>query len=202
MGGLALSVDFSQMAAQRQETLNALDAAGVATARYMVSGTVTDQASAGLAGREVSVEPLSPFGYYSSATTAGDGTYTVAGLPAGDYCVMVADDGSTLAGEYYDDHAKYVAEDTQYLCPGLEGEPEQEIRRLALAAFHAIGCSGWSRVDVMRDKAGKFYLLEVNTAPGMTSHSLVPKAAAQVGIDFETLCWRILETSFKEAPQA
>jgi len=106
------------------------------------------------------------------------------------------------AGEYYDYHAKYVAEDTQYLCPGLEGEPEQEIRRLALAAFHAIGCSGWSRVDVMRDKAGKFYLLEVNTAPGMTSHSLVPKAAAQVGIDFETLCWRILETSFKEAPKA
>jgi D-alanine-D-alanine ligase len=99
------------------------------------------------------------------------------------------------AGEYYDYHAKYVAEDTQYVCPGLEGEDEREIRRLAYAAFEAIGCSGWSRVDVMRDKAGKFYLLEVNTAPGMTSHSLVPKAAAQVGIDFETLCWRILETT-------
>ena len=99
------------------------------------------------------------------------------------------------AGEYYDYHAKYVAEDTQYLCPGLEGEAEEEIKKLALEAFHAIGCEGWSRVDVMRDKAGKFYLLEVNTAPGMTSHSLVPKAAAQVGIDFETLCWKILETS-------
>jgi len=106
------------------------------------------------------------------------------------------------AGEYYDYHAKYVAEDTQYVCPGLEGEDELEIRRLALAAFHAIGCSGWSRVDVMRDKAGKFYLLEVNTAPGMTSHSLVPKAAAQVGIDFETLCWRILETSVREEQPA
>ena len=103
------------------------------------------------------------------------------------------------AGEYYDYHAKYIAEDTQYLCPGLEGDDEKEIRRLSLAAFHAIGCSGWSRVDVMRDKAGKFFLLEVNTAPGMTSHSLVPKAAAQIGIDFETLCWRILETSFKVA---
>ena len=88
-----------------------------------------------------------------------------------------------------------MADDTQYLCPGLEGEAEAEIRTLALEAFHAIGCEGWSRVDVMRDKAGKFYLLEVNTAPGMTSHSLVPKAAAQVGIDFETLCWKILETS-------
>jgi len=103
------------------------------------------------------------------------------------------------AGEYYDYHAKYVAEDTQYLCPGLDGEPEAEIRRLALAAFDAVGCSGWSRVDVMRDRAGKFYLLEVNTAPGMTSHSLVPKAARELGIDFETLCWRILETSFKGA---
>lgn len=99
------------------------------------------------------------------------------------------------AGEYYDYHAKYVAEDTQYLCPGLDGEAETTIRRLALDAFHAIGCTGWSRVDVMRDEAGRFFLLEVNTAPGMTSHSLVPKAAAQVGIGFEDLCWMILETS-------
>ncbi|MUV13802.1 D-alanine--D-alanine ligase [Noviluteimonas gilva] len=99
-------------------------------------------------------------------------------------------------GQWYDYHAKYVAEDTQYLCPGLEGEAEDEIRRLAVAAFKAVDCSGWSRVDVMRDRAsGKFYLLEVNTAPGMTSHSLVPKAARQVGIEFDELCWRILETS-------
>jgi D-alanine-D-alanine ligase len=101
------------------------------------------------------------------------------------------------AGEYYDYHAKYVAEDTQYLCPGLEGQAEAEIRALALAAFHAIGCEGWSRVDVMRDAQGRFFLLEVNTAPGMTSHSLVPKAAAQMGIGFEDLCWKILETSLK-----
>lgn len=99
------------------------------------------------------------------------------------------------AGEYYDYHAKYVAEDTQYLCPGLEGAAEIEIRQLALDAFRAVGCTGWARVDVMRDHAGDFWLLEVNTAPGMTSHSLVPKAARQVGIDFETLCWQILETS-------
>jgi D-alanine-D-alanine ligase len=106
------------------------------------------------------------------------------------------------AGEYYDYHAKYVAEDTQYLCPGLEGAPEDAIRKLALDAFHAAGCSGWARVDVMRDRAGNFYLLEVNTAPGMTSHSLVPKAAGQVGIDFETLCWQILETSLREPVNA
>jgi D-alanine-D-alanine ligase len=98
-------------------------------------------------------------------------------------------------GQWYDYHAKYVAEDTQYLCPGLDGDAEDDIRRLAVSAFKAVDCSGWSRVDVMRDRAGKFHLLEVNTAPGMTSHSLVPKAARQVGIEFEELCWRILETS-------
>jgi len=103
-------------------------------------------------------------------------------------------------GQWYDYHAKYVAEDTQYLCPGLEGAAESEIRRLSLEAFRAAGCSGWGRVDVMRDRAsGKFFLLEVNSAPGMTSHSLVPKAAQQAGVGFEELCWRILEQTLPEA---
>ncbi|MCL6712138.1 D-alanine--D-alanine ligase [Pseudomonas sp. R2.Fl] len=102
-------------------------------------------------------------------------------------------------GQWYDYHAKYVAEDTQYLCPGLEGDDETEIRRIALAAFQSAGCRGWGRVDVMRDRAsGRFYLLEVNTAPGMTSHSLVPKAAGQAGLDFQELCWRILEQTLPE----
>ena len=101
------------------------------------------------------------------------------------------------AGEYYDYHAKYVAEDTQYICPGLSGVAEQEIQQLALAAFHAAGCSGWGRVDVMRDTSGRNFLLEVNTTPGMTSHSLVPKAARALGIEFEELVWRILETSME-----
>lgn len=100
--------------------------------------------------------------------------------------------------EFYDYNAKYIAADTQYICPGLEGTAEQKLRGLALAAFDAVACTGWGRVDVMRDRAGAFWLLEVNTAPGMTSHSLVPKAAAAVGIDFEELCWRILETSCAE----
>lgn len=99
------------------------------------------------------------------------------------------------AGEYYDYHAKYKAEDTQYLCPGLEGTAETEIRALALDAFRTAGCYGWGRVDVMRDRSGKNYLLEVNTAPGMTSHSLVPKAAKVFGIEFDELVWRVLETS-------
>jgi D-alanine-D-alanine ligase len=97
-------------------------------------------------------------------------------------------------GQWYDYNAKYIAEDTQYLCPGLDGADEAEIGRIALAAFRAAGCRGWGRVDVMRDRAsGAFYLLEVNTAPGMTSHSLVPKAARQLGVSFEELVWRVLE---------
>lgn len=100
-------------------------------------------------------------------------------------------------GEWYDYNAKYIAEDTQYVCPGLEGAAEDEIRRIAVEAFKAAGCTGWGRVDVMRDRAsGAFYLLEVNTAPGMTSHSLVPKAAREVGIAFADLCWRVLESAF------
>jgi D-alanine-D-alanine ligase len=105
------------------------------------------------------------------------------------------------AGEYYDYHAKYVAEDTQYVCPGLQGAAETEMRALALAAFRAAGCSGWGRVDVMRDRSGANFLLEVNTAPGMTSHSLVPKAARASGIEFDDLVWRVLEMSFDRATQ-
>ncbi|WP_024889443.1 D-alanine--D-alanine ligase [Luteimonas huabeiensis] len=97
-------------------------------------------------------------------------------------------------GAWYDYEAKYVSDETQYLCPGLEGEDERLLGELALRAFVAAGCRGWGRVDVMRERAsGAFQLLEVNTAPGMTSHSLVPKAAGVAGMDFEALCWRILE---------
>lgn len=102
-------------------------------------------------------------------------------------------------GAFYDYNAKYIAEDTRYICPGQEGEAEASLRALSLEAFDALGCFGWGRVDVMRDREGRSWLLEVNTAPGMTSHSLVPKAAAVAGIDYQELCWRVLETSFREA---
>jgi D-alanine-D-alanine ligase len=101
------------------------------------------------------------------------------------------------AGEYYDYHAKYVAEDTQYVCPGSSGSEEAEMRALAYEAFRTAGYSGWGRVDFMRDRDGKNYLLEVNTAPGMTSHSLMPRAARALGIEFDELVWRVLETSFR-----
>lgn len=101
------------------------------------------------------------------------------------------------AGEYYDYNAKYISDETQYLCPGLSGAAEDEMRALALKAFDALDCFGWGRVDIMRDRHGKNWLLEVNTAPGMTSHSLVPKAAAVAGLDYPGLCWRVLETSME-----
>ena len=83
--------------------------------------------------------------------------------------------------------------------PQSAGAAGQELASLALASFFAVGCSGWGRVDFMRDRAGRPWLLEVNTAPGMTSHSLVPKAARQRGIEFDELVWRVLETSFRNA---
>jgi len=99
-------------------------------------------------------------------------------------------------GAWYDYEAKYVSDDTQYLCPGLDGADEARIAALAVDAFVAAGCNGWGRVDVMRDRrTGALLLLEVNTAPGMTSHSLVPKAAAKIGIDYPALCWRVLEAT-------
>ena len=98
--------------------------------------------------------------------------------------------------EFYDYEAKYLLDTTRYLCPcGLPAEQEREIQQLARRAFATLGCSGWGRVDFMLDRAGRAYALEVNTVPGMTDHSLVPKAAKQAGIEFDELVVRILETS-------
>jgi D-alanine-D-alanine ligase len=97
---------------------------------------------------------------------------------------------------FYDYEAKYFADDTRYICPaGLPEAQERAVQEHAVRAFRLIGASGWGRVDVMLDRAGQPYLLEVNTIPGMTDHSLVPMAARARGIDFETLCVRILETA-------
>ncbi|MCC5810232.1 MAG: D-alanine--D-alanine ligase [Ectothiorhodospiraceae bacterium] len=97
---------------------------------------------------------------------------------------------------FYDYQAKYEADDTIYHCPcGLPQEAVQELNALALEAFRVVGASGWGRVDLMRDRNGSFWLLEVNTVPGMTDHSLVPIAAKAAGMDFDELVWRILQTT-------
>lgn len=98
---------------------------------------------------------------------------------------------------FYDFEAKYLVDDTRYICPcGLPEKEEQAMQALALSAFQSLACSGWGRVDVMRDTASqKFYVLEVNTSPGMTDHSLVPMAAKAKGVDFATLTATILADS-------
>ncbi len=97
---------------------------------------------------------------------------------------------------FYDYRAKYESDRTQYHCPGTSSEDDElRYRELALAAFETLGCSGWGRVDFMTAADGEPQILEVNTVPGMTSHSLVSMAAKERGIDFAELCWRILETS-------
>lgn len=98
--------------------------------------------------------------------------------------------------EFYDFEAKYQANTTQYLCPcNLNEQDEQQCQKLALQAFKALRMSGWGRVDFMRDESGQFYLLEANSIPGMTDHSLVPMAAKQAGMSFADLVWTILENS-------
>jgi D-alanine-D-alanine ligase len=98
---------------------------------------------------------------------------------------------------FYDYRAKYESDRTEYICPGTtNAADEARYAELALAAFDALGCSGWGRVDFMTGGDDQPLVLELNTVPGMTSHSLVPMAARQDGIDFDELCWRILETSF------
>ncbi|HBR1506898.1 TPA: D-alanine--D-alanine ligase [Klebsiella quasipneumoniae subsp. quasipneumoniae] len=98
------------------------------------------------------------------------------------------------AGTFYDYEAKYLSDETQYFCPGLE-DPAREsvIQSLVLKAWNVLGCKGWGRIDVMLDSDGQFYLLEANTSPGMTSHSLVPMAARQAGMSFSQLVVRILD---------
>lgn len=126
-----------------------------------------------------------------TVTVIDDVAYPAIGLKASEDHVL------------YDYDAKYLAEDTQYLLPcGLSEDDENELQSLALEAYLSLGCSGWGRVDVMRDQAGKFWVLEVNTAPGMTSHSLVPMAAKHVGMEYPALVEKIALDAWCKAEQA
>ncbi|OXI23661.1 D-alanine--D-alanine ligase [Burkholderia sp. AU15512] len=103
------------------------------------------------------------------------------------------------AGEFYDYHAKYVADDTQYLIPcGLPADKEAELKRVARRAFDVLGCTDWGRADFMLDADGNAYFLEVNTAPGMTDHSLPPKAARAVGISYSELVVKVLSLTLND----
>jgi D-alanine-D-alanine ligase len=121
-----------------------------------------------------------------------------------EYTVAILDDeplpivAMQTGNAFYDYEAKYLSDATCYQCPcDLDAAATAELQQLALAAYRTVGCSGWGRVDVMRDQAGRFWLLEVNTVPGMTSHSLVPMAAVAAGLGFDQLVLRILDSSLQ-----
>jgi D-alanine-D-alanine ligase len=122
------------------------------------------------------------------------GEYTVTILGAGENAQALPPIRIVPATEFYDYDAKYFRDDTRYLCPsGLPPDQEARMRDLALRGYQALGCRGWARIDFLLDADGKPYLLEANTAPGMTSHSLAPMAARVAGLEFADLCVRILE---------
>ena len=131
--------------------------------------------------------------------------YAEAWVNGTEYTVAVLDDNPLpvirleTANVFYDYEAKYQSEETHYYCPcGLSEQQEDELKTLAVEACSIVGVEGWGRVDVFIDETDKTQLIEVNTVPGMTDHSLVPMAAKANGIEFDELVWKILETSLNE----
>lgn len=130
------------------------------------------------------------------------GEYTVAILGEGEAVMALPVIRIVPATEFYDYEAKYFRDDTRYLCPaGLDPAQEARMQSLACEAYRLLGCRGWGRVDILLDATGAPYLLEINTAPGMTDHSLVPMAARAAGISFDALCLRILADARLDKPQ-
>jgi D-alanine-D-alanine ligase len=142
-------------------------------------------------------------GAYQAAAMLEPDVFAEPWITGGEYTVAILQ-GRALPSirietpaTFYDYQAKYFRNDTKYSCPsGLSSEAEKHLANLAQATFAAVGAEGWGRADFMMDKAGKPYLLEINTVPGMTDHSLVPMAARALDISFEQLVWQVLETSF------
>lgn len=141
---------------------------------------------------------------YASASAYAGGVIAEQFIDGPEYTVAVLGDSALPSirletdNEFYDYEAKYLSDDTRYHCPsGLDEADESELAGLALRAFHSLGCAVWGRVDAMRDRDGRFYVLEVNTIPGMTDHSLVPMAARQAGMPVPALVERILQLSWE-----
>ncbi|GAB3286777.1 D-alanine--D-alanine ligase [Parahaliea aestuarii] len=142
---------------------------------------------------------------WQAAAAYGDAVLAEKFIDGPEYTVSILGDAALPSirmetdNTFYDYEAKYLSDDTRYHCPsGLSDADEAEVAAIALAAFRSLGCAVWGRVDLMRDADGRFYVLEVNTIPGMTSHSLVPMAARVAGLDIQALVKRILELSWAE----
>jgi D-alanine-D-alanine ligase len=206
----------SALAMDKVRTKRMWQAEGLATAPYLVLDKDTDfKAAAKKLGMPLFVKPASEGSSVGMSKVKRAGDLEEAFALAVNYDpIVIAEkfiDGPELTvaivgervlpiirietpREFYDYEAKYIANDTRYLIPsGLPAAKEKQIQALSLKAFQALGCRGWGRVDLMLDKRKKPWLLEINTSPGMTDHSLVPMAAKAVGISYEELCVRILE---------
>jgi D-alanine-D-alanine ligase len=138
---------------------------------------------------------------YATAVQCGDAVMAERWITGREFTIVIIDDEAYPVirlepadiTNFYDFEAKYNRNDTSYYIPcGLSAADEKHLQDLSLAAFRAVDAKGWGRIDAMQDEAGNFWLLEINTVPGMTSHSLVPMAAKARGMDFDTLCWHIL----------
>ncbi len=206
----------SSLAMDKWRTKLVWQAAGIATPRYELLRAETDfRAAAARLGVPIMVKPA------NEGSSIGMSKVKIEGDLADAYALAAEHDDLVIAEQFiegceltagilgdeplplirletprdfYDYHAKYVADDTRYILPcGLPLDAERVIQRESLRAFDALGCRGWGRVDLMLDRTGKPYFLEVNTSPGMTDHSLVPMAARHAGLSFGDLCLRILE---------
>jgi D-alanine-D-alanine ligase len=212
----------SSLAMDKIRSKHLFRAAGIATPAYRV---VRNQADAILAADEFGYPlVLKPAGQGSSVgmskvfesselNAAVEQALSFEGMALAEQCIVGKEvTVAVLQGQalpsirietprvFYDYRAKYESENTNYICPGTEDHDlEERYRAIALAAFDELGCTGWGRVDFMTGKDDEPQVLEVNTIPGMTGHSLVPMAAKVAGVDFPELCWRVLETSIDAA---
>jgi D-alanine-D-alanine ligase len=209
----------SALCMDKLRTKQVLQASGIATPTYAVARSLADCAAlAQMPGLPMMMKPSlegSSIGMshverleqivpaFEKAAESGcdviaeawvDGPEFTAGVLQGEVLPLIRIETDAV---FYDYEAKYLSDATRYFCPcGLSAADERRYQLMAAEAFAAVGCSGWGRVDFMVDADGNALVLEINTSPGMTSHSLVPMAAKQAGIDFPTLVWRVLETSF------
>jgi D-alanine-D-alanine ligase len=139
---------------------------------------------------------------YQQAVTYGAEVLAEQFIEGPEYTISILGDNTLpsirieVPGDFYDFEAKYRSDETQFFCPsGLDDSDEAALSQLASSAFHAVGCTIWGRVDVIRDQVGAWHLLEVNTVPGMTSHSLVPLSAKAAGLSLADLLSRIYTDS-------
>ena len=182
--------------------LAGIDAAREAAGRFGYPFIIKPAAD----GSSVGVSKVKDAGQIDKAyaDALGNGRVVIAEqfIAGGEYTCPVLD-GEALPviriepdGEFYDYHAKYISNNTRYHCPaGLEAAHERELQAICIRAFELIGCEDWGRVDFMMDAQGRPWLLEINTLPGMTSHSLVPMSAKVRGMSYADLCWALLETT-------